>query len=423
MLSRKIKALRDEAYQLRADAGDNITEEQLTQIEALLDEADELQAKADRLAKIDAAAPAPSASKSSVKTGLIEVGASSVEKDPMAGFKTSQEFFSAIAKNRGRAGSDERLRYLAAVGSDEHNTQDGQYGGFGVPEAMLTEVKKVTPEMNPLAERVTSVPMEAPSVKLNARVDKDHSSSVAGGLQVYRRGEEGAATSSRQSMEQIVLSANSLTGLTYATRELIYSSPATVASILADFPQAFADKEFEEMLNGSGVDEFEGIANCPATISVAKEGGQAADTIVKENILKMRARCWGFQNAVWIANHDAYPQLAVVGGDGNGSGNLYQNSISEDRPDTLLGRPIFYSEYTETLGDKGDIYLLDMSQYLMGEYKAMESMSSVHVRFVENEEAFRFDKSNDARSWWRSALTPRKGASTLSPFVTLAARA
>jgi hypothetical protein len=30
---------------------------------------------------------------------------------------------------------------------------------------------------------------------------------------------------------------------------------------------------------------------------------------------------------------------------------------------------------------------------------------------------------NDGRSWWRSALTPRKSSDTLSPFVVIAARA
>jgi len=30
---------------------------------------------------------------------------------------------------------------------------------------------------------------------------------------------------------------------------------------------------------------------------------------------------------------------------------------------------------------------------------------------------------NDGRAWWSAALTPVNGSNTLSPFVTLAARA
>ena len=189
---------------------------------------------------------------------------------------------------------------------------------------------KVTPEMNPLAERVTSVP-GSPSVKLNARVDKDHSSSVAGGLQVYRR-RRGAATSAVKAWNKCSISQQfDWFDLRYSRADL--PSPANCYFHLADFPKLSLTKNLRKCSTVLASMSLK-VSQPSATISVAK-GGQAVDTIVKENILKMRARCWGFQNAVWIANHDAYPQLAV-GGDGNGSGNLYQNSISEDRPDTLV---------------------------------------------------------------------------------------
>ena len=137
----------------------------------------------------------------------------------------------------------------------------------------------------------------------------------------------------------------------------------------------------------------------------------------------MRARCYGYSQAVWLANHDTFAQLAVIGGDGNGSGNLWMQSPAEGRPDMLLGRPIFFSEYAETLGDKGDIMLVNASQIYNGVYQPLQSAESIHVRFVEHERCFKFYKRNDMRCAWKNALTPRKGSNTLSPLVTLAARA
>jgi HK97 family phage major capsid protein len=89
-------------------------------------------------------------------------------------------------------------------------------------------------------------------------------------------------------------------------------------------------------------------------------------------------------------------------------------------PTSLLGRPIFYTEYLPTLGSAGDVLLCNWSQYIEGTYQPLQSAESIHVRFVNNERAFRFTMRNDGAPWWRSVLTPKNG-STLSPYVTLAA--
>jgi len=47
----------------------------------------------------------------------------------------------------------------------------------------------------------------------------------------------------------------------------------------------------------------------------------------------------------------------------------------------------------------------------------------VHVRFIEGEEVFRAEVRNDGKPWWNTAMTPKNGGATLSPFVTIAARA
>ena len=53
----------------------------------------------------------------------------------------------------------------------------------------------------------------------------------------------------------------------------------------------------------------------------------------------------------------------------------------------------------------------------------LQGASSIHVRFIEHEQTFKFWMENDARPWWTAALTPKYSSDTLSPFVTLATRA
>ena len=80
-------------------------------------------------------------------------------------------------------------------------------------------------------------------------------------------------------------------------------------------------------------------------------------------------------------------------------------------------------EYCQTLGTTGDIILADFSQYLMIDKGGLQSASSIHVRFVYDETAFRFVYRVDGQPAWNAALTPYKGTNKLSPFVVLASRA
>lgn len=381
--------------------------------------------------------------------------------DPRRGFRSPREFLMAVLDNSGYRNRadvpEERLRPLAvfdsddrnapnelafmlptgftptgisaAAGSDEQGGYQDRYGGFAVPTTTLPGFMSLGAEADPTAGRTMPVPMATPGVDIVARTDKNHSTSVSGGLTVTRRPETVAATSSRTEIEKVALKATSLFGLAYATEEILTDSAISFVALLASgFEEQFAFHMLNEKLHGNGGAEYLGLLNAPALVSVAKEGGQAADTIVALNVINMRARCWGYDNAIWLANHDTYPQLiqaAIVkeGAAGGGLILVYQRSLQEDRPDMLLGRPIFYSEQTEKLGDKGDIMLANWSQYLEGLYQPLQSDESVHVRFVNHERAFKFWLRNAGQPWWRSALTPHKGANTLSPFVTLDERA
>jgi len=362
----------------------------------------------------------------SAPSARVEVGEPEFTKDEKMGFNNTQDFFKAVvgeAKATGNVTGDERLRYLGAAGSDEHRVTDNSSLGFLIPRGLMGGVLEVTPESDPTMGRTNKIPMSNSTIDINARTDKNHTSSVTGGLTVSRTPETVAATSSKMKIEQITLKANELTGVSFVTNTLLNESPVSVAALLGNgFEQEFASKIFQEKLSGSGTGEMEGIMNSNALVTVAKESAQTADTIVFENIVKMYARLWGKNNGLWIANHNTLPQLADLGSD-TVMKNIWMPSSVTGAPSTLFGLPIVFSEYTETLGDKGDIILCDWSQYLEGDFQTMQNASSTHVRFLEREQTFLFSMMNDGRSHWKEALTPKKGADTLSPFVTLAARA
>jgi HK97 family phage major capsid protein len=373
----------------------------------------------------------------------LSIPATAIDRDEEArcGFRTPREFLLCVQKMYSGEGVDKRLekrtvKYIQkaqqsagivtkAVGSDEQSGIADPYGGVLVPPAFSPDLLKLEPEKDPLAGRVKRVPMGSPTLSFNARVDKNHTTSVSGGLTVTRRPETVAGTPSRMEFEQVTLRASSLFGLAYATEEILTDSPQSFAAIISQgFSDQFNYHLMKERISGTGVGEFEGILNSDCLVTVDEEVGQAADTIVPQNIFKMVSRCWGYDQAVWLCNHDALPQLFDLNqavGTG-GSGMIWLPSMREGAPGTLMGRPLFFTEYAKTIGDVGDLILGNWDEYLEGTYQPLQNEESMHVRFVNHERAFKFWMRNDAKCWWRSALTPVNSTATLSPFVVLSAR-
>jgi ATP-dependent Clp protease, protease subunit len=375
------------------------------------------------------------------------------ENDPRYGFESQTDFLLAVIKNSGARSREEvreeRLRPLAvldegedsrdglsftlprgfaprsiraAQGSDEQGTYADQYGGF----LQQTEVKPgllmIEPEADPTEGLVTNVPMGAPIVKFNARVDKNHASSVSGGLTFTRTPETVDGTSSRMKFQQVSLEAAPFVGIAHESEQLIQDSPISLAALLsAGFKSQRAAQLLKEKLFGVGGGQYMGVANASCTISVAKETNQVAATINSENVIKMAARLWG--PGVWLANQSCKPQLYKLSLTiGTAGVPLYQPSPTAGFPDYLLGWPVFYTEHCKAVGTVGDIILGNWSQYLEGIYSPMRSDESIHVRFIALERTLRFYERNCAAPWWATALTPENG-DTLSPFVTLATRA
>jgi len=164
--------------------------------------------------------------------------------------------------------------------------------------------------------------------------------------------------------------------------------------------------------------------NSAALVSVAKEAAQTADTVVIENIVKMWSRLWSRsrRNAIWTINQQIEPQLYTMK---IGDTPIYvpAGGASAAPYATLLGRPLVPTEFNSQLGDKGDIVLMDLDQYVMIDKGQVKQDVSMHVRFIYDEQTFRFVLRVDGQPIWEAPLTPFKGSDTLSPFVTLDERA
>jgi len=350
------------------------------------------------------------------------------------GFKSFSHFAYDVYKAGGSGKSSETMvkfhEALKASGMSEAVDMDG---GFAVPTQYRNTLMSNAMEASVVLGRTTRIPMATNSIEIPVINESSRASSVYGGIIVYRVAEAASVTASKPKLGKIRLTLSKIAALAYATTELLEDSPISMEPLLGKlFGEAIGFQIDEDIINGTGVGQCLGVLNAPCLISVTKETDQAADTIVTQNILKMWSRLMSRShgNAIWLASMDSFPQLASLAfevGTGGAPAGLLQTStggVTGVPQQTLLGKPLTLTEHCQTVGDAGDIVLADFGQYLVGQKAGggVNTASSIHLKFVEDEVAFRFTVRIDGQPWMQSALTPKNSTTTLSSFVTLGAR-
>jgi HK97 family phage major capsid protein len=313
---------------------------------------------------------------------------------------------------------------------NDYSSLDAATGGFLVPENLRAELLRIALETAIVRPRARTIPMDSARVPFPTIDATSNASSVYGGIVGYWTEEGGTMTESEASFGRVVLDASKLTGYCEVPNELLQDSIISFAALIDQLlPSAISWFEDIAFIRGSGVGQPLGVMLSDALVSVAKETAQPADTILWENLIKMYSRMLpaSLNSAVWLANIDTFPQLATMSlAVGTGGSAIWLNNGVAGPPMTILGRPLIFTEKMETVGGGGsgkDIAFIDFSYYLVGDRQQMRAESSPHYQFKNDITAYRVTERVDGRGWLASAITPNKGSSTLSPFVTLDERA
>ena len=352
-------------------------------------------------------------------------------------FRSFGDFLSSV-KAFERGGVDGRLqKYGVPSGL---NTVTPSEGGFLVPPTYAAVIIRKAFEQGAVLNRVNrqqltgTDTMKIPYVNETSRVN----GSRGGGVRGYWKGQGDQATASKPAAGQLSLELKKLLCLGYVTDEMLKDYTFTGQLLTGLFADEITFLVEDAIINGTGGDQPLGVTNAPCKISIAKESGQAADTICGDNLLKMVARfpvkSRKSAGAAFFYNADCEPQLwklaaystAVSGASTTSAAQplILPSGMGLNRSDfpTFLGIPLIPVEYCATIGDANDIVLADLSQYLFVDQGQMEMASSIHLRFDYAEEAFRVMYRCDGQPMWNTALTPYKGSNSISPVITLAAR-
>ena len=323
---------------------------------------------------------------------------------------------------------DPRL-HNAASGLNETVPSDG---GFLVQQDFSNELLQDVFETGILASRCrrTTISGNANSTKMNGIDETSRVSNRSGGIVSYWEDEADEKTASKPKFRKIELNLKKLTGLCYATDENLDDAPQLEGIIKEGFNSEFGFKIDDAVFQGTGAGQPLGFMNGGCLVSVAKETGQAADTVVAENIVKMYSRRFAGQtgNYDWLYNQTIEPQLFTMSlAVGTGGIPVYMppGGLSDAPHGRLMGLPAIAIEQAAALGTVGDISLVNLQNgYILAEKGGVKSDMSIHVRFIYDESVFRFVLRIDGQPVRASALTPYKGGAgaTQSHFIALATR-
>lgn len=433
----ELKAARDEALKLAQDK--EATTEQMTEAQAKVQQ---LQARRDTLKDaLDSETEQQSANLKTIKENNDAVNTAAKK------FRSSGDFFSCVARASGPNPSmDPRLAdYLnvKSSASGQNITTDTE-GGYLVPPDFADELLNFAQTESVLFNDVSRIPVSGNRLIENyvdQTTRKDTAQNVKGrngGLIAYWKGEAAEIDPSKMIFNQRQTELHKLTGLCFASDEMLEDLPAMSAYISQGFADEFAFQRDNAILNGTGSGQPLGIlaAGNTALVTIAKESGQAAGTLVLNNILKM----WNAMpaknrtNAKWIINQDLeivlYTLLintgSVTGTDitVNTGMPLFvpAGGLASAPNGLLLGRPIVPVEQAPALGAAGDISLIDLSQYRWIDKSGVNAQTSIHVKFLTDETAFRFTYRAGGRPIWPNAIEAYKGTTQRSPYVALGAR-
>lgn len=363
-----------------------------------------------------------------VEKVMIPAEAKTNEAPKLKLFKNFGEQLAAIKNQTVTGIPDERLSKIQKEFSNASgmNVGTGSDGGFAIQTdfaGMMMETAAKSGNILPLVDRY-NISDNADSVRW---VDLDETSvatTVFGGVQVYWAGEADTVTATKPKLAEREMKLHKLMGVAYTTYELDTHSNFSSDLYTRAFEKAI-QRELENcIIAGNGVGKPLGFQKGGDSVTIAKESGQTADTVVYENIVKMYNRAIDKQGSIWVVHPDVQEQLDFMSFPvGVGGVPVYLGASSQGTLATLKGRAIVESDQCAALGDLGDINFMNLKEYMLITKGGTRQDYSIHVQFLAAENCFRFIFFANGMPKRSNTLTIKNSSNARSNCIQLAARA
>lgn len=407
---------------------ENRTEEEGKTLQAKLTESDNIEAEIALEEKLSAKEAKAKAPENTPFRPAVQV----VNEPQPKPFKNLVEQLRAVKMVATEGRVDPRLSQLNKIDQIQNAALGGQVGvgadgGFAVQTDFAGMMLHSAAKAGDILSRVDryEVTDGSNSVKWVDIAETSVATTVFGGVQVYWAAEAGTATAKKPVLQEKELKLEKLMGLAYATYELEHDSSFVNDLYTRSFTLAIQRELEGNIVSGNGVGKPLGFLTGGALVTVAKESGQTAATIVWDNLSKMYNRTLdkGAAGLAWVMHPDGHEQLDFLSFPvGTGGVPVYLPATQQGALDTLRGKPIVESDHCSALGTAGDINLVDLSEYLLVYKGGVDAATSMHVQFLTAENCFRFIFRANGMPKKNNTLTIKNSSNARSSFVTLATR-
>jgi len=261
--------------------------------------------------------------------------------------RASSEYKKAFWNNmRGKSGTE--IANALQVGTDSE-------GGFLVPDEFERTLIASLEEEDIMRRYATIITTSSGDRKIPVVASKGEASWVD---------EEGQITDSDDSFGQISIGAHKLATLIKVSEELLNDSAFDLEAYIArGFAKRIGTKEEEAFLTGNGTGKPLGILADTGGADVGVTAASATAITLDEMLDLFYSLKSPYRNKSVFVMHDLSVKAIRKLKDANGQ-YLWQPSIKEATPDTILGRPLITSAYMPTMAaDAKTIAFGDLSYY------------------------------------------------------------
>lgn len=350
--------------------------------------------------------------------------------------KLEEEFgFVGVEKARveGIKGPNGQVRKTAlAEGS-------GLTGGYTIPPQFLTELLTIAAEDAFIEPRARQIPMNSRTLTLPML---DITTAQASGVSPYFGGVVGLwqpeATSlseSEPAFRQSEWTAWDLLIYSVTSNQLLMDNGVGLDALITQlFSAAITWYKEYAFLNGVGAGSKMplGVINAPATYLQARAvSGSFNLADVAAMMSHLHIRSW--DSACWIMHQSVLPYLIKMH-DYTGSSNVGNHLVwltpygdgkvgpmAMKMPNAFFnGLPLYFTEKLPAISSssKGDVLLVDWSQYIIGQRLDYQIDVSKDFLFRTNQLAWRVIARVDGKPWLNNSITDAAGFVS-SPFVCL----
>jgi len=341
------------------------------------------------------------------------------EPKPEKQYRNFGEWFAGLQRREGAAMSMTEYR----GGNTEQRADNlvmgtGSLGGYLVPEQFRNEIMMVSGEAAIVRPRAQVIPAGSPpDAPITMPAFVQGSDGVYGGVAGQWIGEAGSKPQTDVAFSQISLEPKEYAAYMRLSDKLLRNSSAMGAFVTNAMRNKIAAEQDYQFLRGDGIGKPLGVLNAAGKKNVARN---TSSDVKYEDILGMMSVLLpgSLAGAVWVANITTMPKIAELE-DGAGNNIFINGDATKSLPATLAGVPLLWNGKMPTLGNEGDLCLVDFSYYLIKDGSGPFVASSEHVHFTTNETVIKAFVNVDGQPWVTSALTLEDGSTTVSPYVIL----